>query len=579
LPTLTRYDITDLNNGKIDGFSVEDPPGWDAISLYYAKALQGMGYNPSGKGDAPDAPAPKTDMDAAEGTPNPANTWTYSESPESYYFWGAMHWWPGKDWEYFNENAPSPQNEYWSHCTHGPATVEKYFLPWHRAYIYFYEVIIRAKVAELGGPDDWALPYWNYSYYDASSQPDPWTRSGLPWVFCQAELPDRSPNPLFLDATRRGLQPTWPDGQPMHLSTLTPYYDQAYGQRTWLPLSRQVRGFNWTLDGQPHGAVHNDTGSGDSLISATGWMQYTQLAGFDPIFWLHHSEIDRFWVGWNAGGGQDPNAQTDPAWADASDDKIKTRWNFWKDGNIENVVVVKPGEMIDPANLDPSKFPYSYEFQNLPEPPPRQPGPAIAAKAVSDMGGLAQPAAAAPTEAVGAAAGAAPAEAAGTAAPEASARELGSSDEPVEVHHDPVTTRVSLPPEAPDLLRGFDADVDETPPRVYLHLDDVIAKGPAGNYEVYLNNTDVDRETAGQVPHYVGLLSSFGANHSHGGGHGPHGVSAVFDITELVAYLRAQGEWDESNVSVTIVPAVRPRAGLEPVIAPVSVGSISIVTA
>src|SRR4051812_41697342 len=109
--TLTRYDITDLNNGAIPEFPVEDPPGWDAISLYYAKALQEMGWNPSGTGDAPDAPAPQDpNIDPAEGTPNPENTWTYSEEPGYYFFWGAMHWWPGHDWEFFNDNAPAPQD-------------------------------------------------------------------------------------------------------------------------------------------------------------------------------------------------------------------------------------------------------------------------------------------------------------------------------------------------------------------------------------------------------------------------------------------------------------------------------------
>lgn len=94
-----------------------------------------------------------------------------------------MHWWPGNDWEYWNTNAPSPRNEYWSHCTHGSAQVEKYFLPWQRAYIYFYEVVVRRKIAEIGGPEAWALPYWNYSYHDPSNASTPWPRSRLPWVF------------------------------------------------------------------------------------------------------------------------------------------------------------------------------------------------------------------------------------------------------------------------------------------------------------------------------------------------------------------------------------------------------------
>lgn len=556
-PILTRYDITDLSNGQISAFPVQDPPGWDDISLYYAKALQQMGWNESGKGSAPDAP-PNPDNDPFPGTPNVANTWDYSESPDSYFFWAAMHWWPGNKWEFWNANAPSPQSEYWSHCTHGPATVEKYFLPWHRAYIYFYEVIIRAKVSELQGPDNWSLPYWNYSHYDAANPSAPWPRSRLPWVFTQPQLPDGSGNPLYLDPARRGLQPTWPDGQPMHLEVTTPYYAGAYGQQSWEP-DGAGRGFNWTLDSRPHGAVHVDTGNGDGLISATGWMQNTQTAGFDPIFWLHHAEIDRFWVGWNAAGGQNPNHQTDPNWLTAADDTLAGRWSFWADGNIDNVVVVHPGDMLDPANLDGATFPYSYGYHDLPTvPAPRQAGRAVVADAVPQLAVAAAPEAPAPA---------------------ATAREIASGDEPVEVGHEPVTTQLSLPAEAAALFAGLDEGAAEELRRVVLQLDGIVTKGPPGNYEVYLNNTDVDQRTAGEVPHFVGLFSAFGANHSHGdeGEHHHHGVSASYDITDLVAYLRAQGEWDESSVSVTIVPAVRPVGGLTPVIAPITIGRVRIV--
>jgi Common central domain of tyrosinase len=550
--TLTRYDITDLNNGNVPGFPVADPPGWDELSFYYAKALQNMGWNPSGEGSAP-AADPSSPFDAPKGTPNVENTWDYSESPESYFFWGAMHWWPGHDWELWNDLAPAPQSEYWSHCTHGPAQVEKYFLPWHRAYIYYYEVIIRSKVAELGGPDSWAIPYWNYSFYDPDDL-GPWPRSSLPWVFCQQTLPDDSPNPLYLDVTRRGLQPTWADGEPMRLQDSTPFYAGAYGQTSFEPAGA-ANGFNATLDGRPHGAVHNDTGNGDGVMSLTGWMQFTQTAGFDPIFWLHHSEIDRFWVGWNAAGGADPGS-SDPDWATASDDDIKERWNFWANGNINDVIVVHPGDMLDPANLDPGKFPYSYGYQDLPTvPAPRQAGRQAVAAAVPQ---LATPAA--PVEGV-----AADAE-----------RKVAEHDEKVEVGHQPVTTEIALSPEAPQLLAALDTPDTGEAGRTVLRLDGIVAYGPTGNYEVYLNNPGADRDTHGSVPHFVGLFSSFGANHAHGGGE-PHGLSASYDITDLVAYLRANGEWDESKVQVTFVPVLRTDKG-NPVTAPVTIGSIQIIT-
>ena len=272
---LTRYDVTDLNNGAVDEFPVADPPGWDEISLYYARALLDMGWQQSPDGD--------TDVESM---------WGYSDDPTSYFFQAAMHWFPRYD-----GIPPAPYDERWSHCTHGPAASEQFFLPWHRAYIYFFEVIIRAKVAALGGPEDWALPYWNYSDTTNADPATPWPRSNLPWVFCQAELPGGDTNPLYIaDISKRGLQPTWPGTQEtMYLNPGTPFYAGAYSRPDYL-------GFNATLDGRPHGQVHVDTGTGDEQVVDGGWMTSTVTASFDPIFWLHHSEIDRFWSGWNAGG-------------------------------------------------------------------------------------------------------------------------------------------------------------------------------------------------------------------------------------------------------------------------------------
>jgi hypothetical protein len=559
IPTLTRYDITDLNNGKIPEFPVDDPPGWDDISLFYAKALQTMGWIADGSGPGspkPDAPA--------QGMPAVTTSWEFSEKPDSYFFWGGMHWWPGKNWEFWNAIIGAPQNQYWCHCTHGKASSEAYFLPWHRAYIYFYEVIIRARVKKLGGPDDWALPYWNYSFKDPSDPTPPWPRSCLPWVFTQPKLPDGTANPLFQkDLKKRGLQPKWPagvnQGKTMFLEDTTPPYSDAYGNKVYQVSDED--GFNPTLDGVPHGMVHVDTGLGDQKTSTTGWMSRTQVAGFDPIFWLHHSQIDRLWVGWNALGGKNPTG----GWLTAANDPFKsTRWNFWADGEIKNKFVVLPGEMVNPEKLEGDHFPHSYEYQNLPPAPGAQvPG--------LDEVGRAFPMFARATEPT-----------ADRAFAAAGEQELASADEPVEVLHDAAHARVELPPEAPSRLRGFDADNDDEPPRVILYLENITGDDP-GNYAVYLNNTAVDRSTAGRDPHFVGTFSGFGADHQHGGDeeaddHEPHGVSASYDITDLVAFLRDRGEWNENDVTVSIVPAATAEDDLPLITGPITVGRISIRT-
>ena len=43
----------------------------------------------------------------------------------------------------------------WGQCAHA----SRFFLPWHRAYLAWFESTVR----RLTGQDDWALPYWDYS--------------------------------------------------------------------------------------------------------------------------------------------------------------------------------------------------------------------------------------------------------------------------------------------------------------------------------------------------------------------------------------------------------------------------------
>jgi hypothetical protein len=156
---------------------------------------------------------------------------------------------------------------------------------------------------------------------------------------------------------------------------------------------------------------------------------------------------------------------------------------------------------------------------------------------------------------------------------------------PVQLGREPVSATVPLAGQA----RAAFAEPTETtagaqPPRVILHLEGITADGPPGNYEVYLNYPEADRTTAGSVPHYVGLLAGFGSDHHHDHGAGEdgeasqHGLSASFDITGIVSYLRANGGWDESQATVTFVPAARPRPGFELKTAGLRIGRISIET-
>jgi tyrosinase len=96
------------------------------------------------------------------------------DNPNSWWFFAAIHGeylttgdtsFPG--WGFLPAppqvpTTPLPsqdlQNLYWDQCQHQ----SWYFAPWHRGYLLALEAQIRAAVVSLGGPSDWALPYWNY---------------------------------------------------------------------------------------------------------------------------------------------------------------------------------------------------------------------------------------------------------------------------------------------------------------------------------------------------------------------------------------------------------------------------------
>jgi tyrosinase len=208
------------------------------------------------------------------------------------------------------DQPPADDDRFRGLCQHGSA----YFLPWHRMYLFYFEQLIAATVVQLGGPAGWSLPYWNYS-----DQNNPNARQ-LPPTF-------RDHNSRLFVAQRH---PTINAGQSMaaprvRLNCLR--YGQFFGidngegggfggQNTGDPVhSGDLSG---GLENTPHGAVHIGVG-GAGPPETAGWMSKFWTAALDPIFWLHHSNIDRLWEVWRNRdvSHQNPN---DNAWRTQSFD-------------------------------------------------------------------------------------------------------------------------------------------------------------------------------------------------------------------------------------------------------------------
>src|SRR6266571_766338 len=153
------------------------------------------------------------------------------------------------------------------------------FLAWHRIYLYYFERIVRSA----SGDPTFALPYWGYS---------PTGPRNLPLTF---RSPNNTTNPLWTDQRDSAINAG---------NDITATYVDASNAMVNVGFAA----FQSSLSGTPHGQVHVATGDG------CGWMSYFETAGMDPIFWLHHANIDRLWEDWIALGGGRVNPTTDPAW-------------------------------------------------------------------------------------------------------------------------------------------------------------------------------------------------------------------------------------------------------------------------
>jgi tyrosinase len=190
-----------------------------------------------------------------------------------------------------------------------PPEDERYFLPWHRMYVYFFERIIRS----VSGVPNFTLPYWNYSTMDAN-------RGVIPPEFRMqgdatfgslyiAERNKKSDQGADVNAGDpiQDDSPTGGPGDPLSLASLNlpTYYEPD-----------PPGGFCDQLDLTLHGHVH-------SLVGNLQNMGQVPFAARDPIFWMHHCNIDRLWASWNAAGGANPSLSQQFVFADENGQRVQ----------------------------------------------------------------------------------------------------------------------------------------------------------------------------------------------------------------------------------------------------------------
>lgn len=377
----------------------------------------------------------------------------------------------------------------WNQCQHG----NYFFLPWHRMYTYWLERILR----DASGDPEFTLPYWNYVSPAARALPEPF------------RLPADATNPLFVSERN-------PEAGGVNHGARLPASAAA---TFWLPFrltnfsTTVPTGFAFggrTVDRPVH--LMPTMGSFESyhnvmhvLIGGeNGYMSDPTTAARDPIFLMHHVNVDRLWNRWLDQGGGRANPVDDPTW-------MNTRFKFFNEKG-------QPVEMAVRDVLEPEELGYRYDDD---PPPSARPGrdPTAPGKPLRPL-----------------------------ASSKSESLDLGTDG--------PVRVTIHLGDEARAAARAGAT--------LALFIEGIhFEKEPMVYYEVYVN-LPADAAPDFQSVHYAGNLvfaglgppSPHGQHASHGMSHADEtdlGTIRALDITDVVRELRARKLWDDARLTVTFV--------------------------
>lgn len=145
------------------------------------------------------------------------------------------------------------------------------FLPWHRQQLVHLERI----VAKLTGHETFAMPYWDWQEHR----------------FLPGWVTDRD-SPLYERDRARGVETLdfaaarWAES-PYTAKLASDGFETFCGK---LPEGAGM------VEGYGHNHIHQLIG---------GAMRHPRTSARDPMFWLHHSNVDRVWATWHGARGKD----------------------------------------------------------------------------------------------------------------------------------------------------------------------------------------------------------------------------------------------------------------------------------
>jgi hypothetical protein len=371
-------------------------------------------------------------------------------------------------------------------CQHGSYL----FLAWHRMYLYYFERILR----QASGDPTLALPYWNYE--------DP-TQNALPDIF---RLPANGTNSLYTTHRGPGINAATAKLRPGDVDDTVAMADPNFDSPTGSSASfggqivagpMHVNKLHGELETQPHDAVH---------VRLGGWMGDTDTAAQDPIFWLHHANIDRLWKRWLAQGGGRSDPLLDQVW-------MTTNFTFYDEN--KNKVTLNGSQVIDTL----SQLGYRYDD----DPPPPVPIPQFIPYYPSHWP---------PPQ------------------PPCECPYLLEVNTLQVLTQQPVTVTLPLNSSALAAINQVLGNSSTAPP-LSLRVEGIQSSVPPGvTFEIYLNLPSGTSNAQFGSPSYLGNLALFGMSGQHtpqGGG------AAAFRLNTALKNLQAAGLWNSQTLSVTFI--------------------------
>lgn len=477
------------------------------------------------------------------------------DDPKGWRFYAAIHGFDQSLWQshgYWSPGDRKPNDDdkkrFWSQCQHG----SWYFLPWHRGYLMAFEETVRAEIVGLGYKGEWALPYWNYF------KPNQFK---LPPGFADKDWPDgKGNNPLYVQ------QRFGPDyngnvyvdlrdadlGQMDDHDFIGVYSargSRGFGGPKTRPLFAHAGSDHGGIETQPHDQVHVMVGGRDPIrVARKGLMTDPRLAGLDPIFWLHHANMDRLWEVWRLNPPTNLNP-TDPAWLAGPAIDGEQKFSMPKpDGSSWDYT---PEEMQNLGALG-----YVYDDVSPPG-PPRPPTARLLRLGVSPER----------VEAIVQKEG-------GVVASETNVELIGKNAGPLQIEGLGASTSVRLDANmSRKVASSFALNVNTpAPDRVFLNLENVRGVDDSAILQVYVDLP----EGASPADHpelRAGSLALFGLEQASlpDGPHAGQGLNLGLEITKVIDTLQVDDKLNTNALDVRIVPR-----NPVPEDAKISIGRVSI---